>query len=124
MKLFEQLIRKKLDLYEESFITKNYKRAVWHFYVAYNISCSIAQFQDPLIRKKNRLYKRFLLSQEHVNSRVFKKIQKIMRKDMDVIIEAVRVIDKKKEEAGYEFGEYYRPLSLGILAYEYPEEGY
>jgi hypothetical protein len=46
-----------------------------------------------------------------------------MRSDFNIILHAFRIIEKSKQEAGYEFGEYYKPYTLGILAYEYPEEG-
>lgn len=124
MKLFDQIIRKELELSEESYITKHYKRAVWRFFVAYNISRAVLGYDDPLIKKKNRLCKKFILSNEYIDSKLFMKLQKIMQKDMEIIIKALKEIERKKEEAGYEFGEYYKPLSLGILAYEYPEEAY
>lgn len=123
MKLFEQIIRKKLDLSEENFLNKNYKRAIWQFYCAYNISCAITGHFDRNKKRKILLYKRFVLSQDYVDSKLFKKIQRSMRNDFNVILHAFRIIEKFKQETGYEFGEYYKIGSLGILAYEYPEDG-
>ena len=65
---------------------------------------------------------RFILSSDKKNSKLFKKVQKYMNEDMKVIISALRIIQKAKEES-YEFGEYYKPFSVGILSWEFPEQG-
>ena len=121
MKLFDQIMRKKLDLSEESNINMKYKRGVWQFYNAYNIALAITRFPDKNIAIKNRLIRRFLMSPDYVDSKVFKKIQKFMRDDFNIIIKAFRIIEQQRADS-YEFGEYYKPFSLGILAYEYPDQ--
>jgi len=44
-----------------------------------------------------------------------------MRDDFKVIIKALGVIQKNKEE-NYEFGEYYKLYSVGCLSWEFPEQ--
>lgn len=122
MKLFEQLIRKEIELSEENLVQRNYKRYIWRFYIAYNISRALIGYSDPLMRVKIRIYRKFLVSPENVSSKLYKKMQKFMRKDISIIVQALAMIQKIKEEAGYEFGEYYKPLTLGILSADYPEE--
>ena len=46
-----------------------------------------------------------------------------MTKDWNIIFKALKEISRMKEEEGYDMGDIYRPFSIGVLSYEYPEEG-
>lgn len=122
MKLFEQAITKKIELSEEKLMAKSYKKYIWEFYQAYNIARALIGQFDPLEKKKIRLYRKFLLTGENINSNSFKKIEVYIRKDVGVIIKANKIIERAKEEAGFEFGEYYKPFTLGILSADYPDD--
>lgn len=122
MNLIEQMLKKKIELYEEFNLNKMYKKAVSYFYGAYNLSCALANFKDKNTRKKNRIIARFLLSKQSMSSPLFKKTQRYITEDFNVILMAIDILEKEKEEAGYELGEYYKPRTLGILAHEYPDE--
>jgi len=122
MKLLGQMIRKNLELYEESFINKRYKEGVSWFYQAYNISLAVVEVEDQQATKKNNIWKKFLLRPNKVNSKYFKMLRSFMHQDTKIIIDAVEIIDKKSEEMGFDFGDTYKEGTLGILAYEYPEE--
>jgi hypothetical protein len=60
---------------------------------------------------------------EVFNSKTFKKIQKLMREDFNVIVEALKILEEeKKSDINYEGETIKLPGSIGILSYEYPEE--
>ncbi|MCK9370137.1 hypothetical protein M0R04_09555 [Candidatus Dojkabacteria bacterium] len=122
MQLFKQIIEKKLELSEECFVKRQYTRAIGHFYGAFNIALALTKTEDHVHFKREHAYKQFIVGVTSLQSHSFKKLQKVMNKDMGVILLALEIIESKWGESGYEFGEYYRPHTLGILSYEYPRE--
>lgn len=122
MRLYEQLIQKEIEISEENYLKKKYKKALWNFFVAYNLSLSILKSKDQLSRKKNILFKRYLISNKEIDSSLFKKLQKLISNDLKIINEALNLIIEKKEEEGYEFGEFYKPFTIGILDSEFVDD--
>jgi len=117
--LIFQIINKKISLSNENNINRKYKRSIWQFYNAYNIACSILNYKDLKINMKNSILSRFILSPEGTNSNLFKQIQKFMIEDNKIIIKAIKLMEKEKEES-YNFGEYYIKGSVAILSFEAP----
>lgn len=121
MKLFEQIIQKEYELYTKYLEERKYAKSLWHFYGAYNIARALLQKHDPDIKKKNALYKKFIDSKFKIDSKYFKKLQTYVTKDTKVIMEAMLMINKLKAEAGFEFGEFYKPGTVGVIFADYPE---
>jgi hypothetical protein len=113
------MLNKKISLSNENNINRRYKRSIWQFYNAYNLACSILGFKDTKINMKNSILSRFIKSNEGTNSILFRQIQKMMNEDNKIIIKAIKLMEKEKEES-YSFGEYYIPGSVAILSYEAP----
>jgi hypothetical protein len=118
MRLQSQIIQKFYNLSEENIIRKNYKRAIWQFYNSYLISLSITRYKDKNINKKNRLIRSLILSPEELDSKIFKKIQKYMEKDIIIIFKALRKIELEKESGKVQNDFSSDPRFIGILAYE------
>ncbi len=122
MRLINQMLKKKLELSDEKLLAKEYKRYMWEYYIAYNLARALIKFNDLEVRAKNKAYKKLVLSSGKTDTKYFKKMDKFIRKDLTIIIKALNLIQKSKEEAGFEFGEYYKPGTLTILSADYPEE--
>lgn len=119
MRLLEQIIRKKMDLSLEFLLNKNYKRGIWNFYSCYNLSLAVLGKQDDNFRKRNIVWRKFLLKE--IDEKGFKKMQKFMQKDMLIIIQALKLITEETEKLGFDIGDIYKKSNIGILSYEYPE---
>lgn len=124
MKILEQMIKKKVELSEEAFINKNYMRGMWHFYVAYALTQSYLEKRDELLRRKDIIWRRFLLHPEKPDSKKFKELQRFRTIDMSTISEALNKINELKEIDGGAFGDTYKKGTIGIAAFAYPQEGY
>lgn len=121
MKLTEQIIRKQYDLYEEDMLHKNYKRGISRFYNAYTHSLRVLRIKDDKMEKKNRLIKKFFVSRDGINSSAFNRIQSYILDDTSIILRAMKRLEELRRELGYDFGEKYKPFTIGIIAYDYPE---
>lgn len=121
MHLYEQIINKKMELYEENNLKRKYKKGLWNFFIAYNLSLAILNLKDKNNKLKNRLFKRFIISNKEIDSKLFKRLQKLIINDINIINECLNFIEIKKEEQGYEFGDMYKISTLGVLDSEYPE---
>ena len=117
MELIKQLVNKKINFYEENNMNKNYKRSVWQFYNAYNLALSLTGKTDKDIKKKNAILRKFLLTD---SVKLLNIVENFIKNDMKIIIEANNIIKKAKEES-YESVEFYKPFSIGCLAWEAPE---
>ena len=75
-----------------------------------------------LERKRNHIWKGWLNNQGLFNDKKFKIIQKYMQEDMQIIIRALKYIDKVNEEKQFEMSQFDPPGSsyVGCLAYEFP----
>lgn len=122
MRLIEEVIKKDLDLYYEFSLRHKYKKALWKLFVAYDLALSVLEREDPKARKKNMLWKRFLLSSKGLESRYYQRMTKAMENDMRVIIDALKVIAEMKESSEFMFGDIYEEGAVAVLAYELPEE--
>lgn len=122
MRLIEQLILKKIELYEEQVLHRNYLRAISHFYAAYAISLALVEKTDPLLTVKNSIWWRVLRNPENISRGKLKSIQHFVPQDMRIINEAQEKIREAKESAQEGFGDIFREGTLGVIAYEYPME--
>ena len=120
MILHEQAIKKNVDLSDEFLLNKNYKKAIWKFYVSYNIALNINQDIPLLAKKKNRLWKKVLMSKEGITSKKYSKLQALINQDIGVIAKALKVLYEKSESFLDQFGDIYTEGTIGVLAYESP----
>lgn len=121
MKLFEEMIEKTISLEEEHEINKRYKKKIWLFYKAFALASNLINYSDNLIKKRNKLISRFILSKSETDSSHYKKLNKLITKDLNVINKAMQLIQKRKEES-YDYEGYYLKGTVGMLAHEFPEK--
>jgi len=121
MKLVLQMIRYKLDLYNEFMIKRFYAKAIWNFYCAYNLALAFLKIElnEEEIDERNKLYKRILLNQMNIDEGDFQKIIGLIQGDSTLIIEAVSQIEVLSEKMASSFVDYGdHPDYVGILAFE------
>jgi hypothetical protein len=123
MRLIEQIIQKNLDMSDEFAINRSYRKSVWKFIVAYDISISLLKFKDTEAKMKNILWKKYLSGKKGISSKNYIKLSKQLQKDYGKIIDAWKLISDERDKSPYNFGNYYKEGAIGILAYEAPEEG-
>lgn len=116
--LILQMINKFMSLYEENIIKRKYKRAIWQFYNAYNISLPITGIKSSNNNKKNKYIMNFIKSQENIDSKLFKKLQKNMRTDEHIIYKAIKMLESDNNVIITE-SKYYPKGTVGILAFEF-----
>src|SRR3990167_3184045 len=122
MRILKQIIEKKIELYNELILNRQYLRGIWQFYCCYNIALVILNLDESKeIKKRNKLWKRWLLMQYVFDEKKFKKIKFFMREDMEIIVNALKLIIKEQEKTPYDFGNIYKEWAVGILSYEMPE---
>lgn len=114
-----------MDLYNEFMLNRQYLRAIWQFYVCYNLAVALLSMNvdSSEIKKRNRTWKKWLFKEGVFDDRRFKKIQKYIQKDMGVVIQSLNLIDKEMKENEYEMGTIYKEDKsfIGVLSYEFPE---
>ncbi|MBU0958176.1 MAG: hypothetical protein KKF56_05195 [Nanoarchaeota archaeon] len=119
MRLIQQIMEKKINLFQEHMLNRNYSRGIWNFYCCYNISVSVLN-ANVESRGINKLWRKFLVSDKFDEKR-FNKIRQHMKVDMKLIIQALKVITQQTEDLGFDVGDIYRKATIGMLGYEYPE---
>ena len=125
MKLIQKEIEKNIDLSENWLLRKWYKKHFWKQAVAYNLALNVLGQKDLNVKKKNKLWAKFLLSPERIDSRNYIKLQKLMSEQNAVISQAFQYIEEMKTKNVYSSNEIFkhtRTLApIGILSYEVPE---
>jgi len=120
VRLYEQLIQQDMATYSEFMIGKKYMRALLFFYSAYNLACAILDFKDPLINKKNYIWKKYVLS-EGKDRKLLKKMLRYTKKDMNLISESMNLMNRDNEKMG-DYGISIMPRNkgfVGILGFEF-----
>lgn len=120
-KIALQLIEKALELSEECQLNKQYFRGVWHFYRAYNLSLKFLGKTDSSLDKKNKYWKRVNELGGGTDSKDFKKLKDCMEKDIKIISEARNKLKLEAEDID-ELGDIYRPKTIGVFSYDFPDE--
>ena len=121
MRLVKQIIEKKLELSSELMLNRNYLRSIWQFYCCYNLALSVlGKIEDiEITKKRNRLWRKLFVGK--LDDKKFKKIQKFMQNDMNIIINALNLIEKQSEDMDFEMGSLDKTWAISVLSYEYPE---
>jgi len=124
MKIIKQILEKNLDLNEEFTLRKFEIRAIWKWFVIYNISLSIIGAEDPYLNKKNRLWRSLLSSmiKGKLNLSVYSKLQNLMRQGNGIIIRALRMVDEVNESMGLDKGDFWNEKSLAMVWFEFESD--
>jgi hypothetical protein len=119
MRLYQQMIEKDISSYSEFIVNKKYRRALIFFYGAYNLACVILNYSDPLLNKKNRVWKKYTLSGGS-DKKLLKKMLKFTKKDMKIISDSINFINQENDKVG-DYGISILPEGkgyIGILSFE------
>ena len=120
MKIIQQLIVEKL--LNEEILLKNLERehSFGEHICAYLMALSYLGMEDPLLKKKKKLWKRFIKTKDTKEKvKYYNRLLKYKQKEVEVIVLALNQIDKQSEEDATIFGTMYKPFSVAILSYEY-----
>ena len=115
---------KMLTLQEEYDMKKFPLRSIWTFYKCYNLSICILGLEDDKIRLKNHLWERMLSSILFNNDykKYSYKLQLFMKKDLAVIMNALRDLAVENKKLGLEEGDYWKKYALAVRSYELGED--
>ena len=116
MRLITAILTKKLELYQDFELNKDYLRSVWHFYFMYNLALAITGIEDPEKERKNKLVSK-LISETELYHPTYQKILSYMKKDMQVINLAFEMLEQIKDEGGF-MGDYFIRDALGVSVYD------
>jgi len=114
MKLVNEILNKRLELYNEFELTHDYIKAIWHFYSVYNMCLVITGIEDKHTNKKNMLIRNLI---GNFNSYSYSKLQSYMQKDYAVINSALQILSELKEESDF-YGDYDLPDMIAISEYD------
>jgi hypothetical protein len=115
MRLIENVVKKRLELYDELTLKHQYVRAVWHFYQAYNICLNLLGMKDDSIKIKNRMIARLMVN---FHFSLYSKILDFIRKDTEVISLAFDFIELNKGDGGEYSEEYYQRGMFAVNVYD------
>ena len=117
MKIILQLIVQKLQ--NEELLSKNLERehAYSEHISTYLMSLAYLNMDDPLLRKKKILWKRFVSSKD--KDKYYKKLLRYKQKEDEMIVLALNQIERQSEEDQTLFGSMYKPFSIAIIGYEF-----
>ena len=116
MRLITAILTKKLELYQDFELNKDYLRSVWHFYFMYNLALAVTGIQDVDKEIKNKLISK-LISQKEFNQSTYQKILNYIKKDMQIVNLAFQKLEEIKEEGGF-MGDYFIRDALGVSVYD------
>jgi len=122
MKLYIQILHKKIERYQEHMINHEYLRAITQFVSAYNLALSILELKDENKKTKVRdlVWKKSIPLQE-IDDKRFKKFSRLINEDMEIVIRALEKCEEGSEKLHYEIGNIDKPFIVGILSYEFPK---
>ncbi len=124
MRLLKQIIEKKMQRYDELRLEREYPKAIWQFYQAFNLSVSYLnkeQTKDDIIIR-NKFWKK-LCSVEEFNRKKLNNFLILLAKDHAVVFEALRKIERSIHDEDYSIGDgiYKNIKDFAVLAYELPD---
>lgn len=119
MRLIKQMIQKEMELYEEFKLKRFYKRSIWKFYCALNLSLSFMnkELNYEEIRRRNILFKKILLM-EHIEENQFRYIEKMINQDSHYVLECLEILDNVQNEK-YQMGDIYIPGMIAVSSFEF-----
>jgi regulator of sigma D len=118
MRLIKELMKKKIELYNECELTHDYLKAVWHFYIVYQVAINLIAFEDKQINLKNRLFKKLVeSSKDKLDFSTYSKLAEFMKKDNEIINRAFYMLEKQMEESQV-LGDYKQDRMVAINIYD------
>jgi len=118
MRLIRELIEKKITLYNEFMGLRFYRRAIWNFYCAYNLSLAFLNQKMDIVDIKKRHIKWVEFLEEKDNHSL-NQIQKFIEEDMQIVYLALNNMVKINENEGGELGDLYISGTIGMSAFEF-----
>jgi len=117
MILIKNIIEEKIKN-EHLFLTANKKEFAYSEHIcAYLHALAFLNLADPLIKKKNVLWKRFSSASESGKLLYYQKLLKYKPKENEIILHALNKIDEMKQDQAV-YGTLYKPFTWGILSFE------
>ena len=115
-------INKNIELSEEFLQRKWYKKSVWKECRAFNIALNYLGKIDPKAKRKNKLWKKFLLVSESIDSKKYLKLQKYLSEQNSTINKAIQKMEQLQKNKFYETNQIFRKSKnlapIGVYAYE------
>lgn len=121
--LFRQMIESVMEKYQNYSIKKNYIRAFWEFYSAFNLSYSVLKFYNQFemsrkeIRIRNRFFKK-IFEKGKLEDKDFQKASKYINKDREIITKTIDFLDKMGDSDGNFVLDTNREDYIAVLASE------
>lgn len=123
MKLLNQLIEKKLEN-SEHLLRNLSRRYSFEEHICVYLHCLFyLGLDDPEIKKKKILWKKFIQAQTiDEKEKYYKKLLRFMRFEDGIILEAINKIEESKSDQDSLLGKLYKPFTIGMIAYEWWSE--
>jgi len=119
MKIIKQLIEKKLQNERELSKSNIKDLAIMEHISAYMMALAFLNFNDELLSKKSRLWKRFFSSTGKEQERNYRKIMQLKAGGDYIIMKALNEIEEVRQGNTAYLGSLYRDSVWGILSYEH-----
>ena len=119
MQLIKQIIEKKMSLYEEFMLKRNYLRAFSHLYSCFNFALAILdeELNKDKERKIRKLWKRLLTNE---NKKDLAKLQKYAEQDIKLIIKCQKTIDTNIDSSDDYKSKLGEKGAIMVIGYAYP----
>lgn len=120
MRLFKDIMEKRLDKKNFYELRRFYLRAFWEHLQIFAIAVSVLNIQitKKEIRRRNKLYKNILLKGTTTEQDI-RRINKIMNKDFKTISDSINYI-QKLNEVSVSYGSFYQPGRVAVDMDEFP----
>ena len=121
MQLIKQIIEKKMSLYEEFMLKRNYIRAFSHFYSCFNFALEILgeELDKDKERKIRKLWRRLLTNE---NKKDLMKMQKYTEQDINFIIKCQKMIDTNIDSSDDYKSKLGEKGAIMVIGYGYPQK--
>ena len=119
MRLYFQILLKKLEQSEQHSLNKKYLKSIWEFYSVFQMARKYLGIKDKKDNLRNKLWKKILINPE--DTKTMNKIKLLMKDDFGIISIALRKIQGEIDKEGIEYGLLYKEGMIGVLNFEYPD---
>ena len=119
MQLIKQIIEKKMSLYNEFMLKRNYLRAFSHFYSCFNFALAILgeEIDKEKERKMRKLWKKLLANE---NKKDLTKMQMYLEEDLKLILKSQKMMDTNIDSSDYYKSKLAEKGAIMVVGYAYP----
>lgn len=123
LKLMEQIFERKIGYAEEFSLKNEPEKEIWQFYQVINLANALLKKTDPKAIKKNLIWKRLLLTKLSENKlKSISILRNCIQTEMVDIINANKLLLKRKEAEGYREADIDREDVIAITSFEIEDE--